>query len=162
MSKTKGYISYDKGFLNYTAEAYYLTISGNWSEIDKLEEKTKSTYRKNKMRIVRHQFFIAVFTITTCSLLFISFPGIIALPIALIAAPLLISFLIKALRTEFGNLIKIPTRKIKKLVTNDNSLIIHYFNGEDESDMIKLSGINKKDLQEVMSFSNELNLINSI
>lgn len=162
MSRSKGYISYDKGYLNYTADAYYLTISGNWTEIDNLEEKTKETYRKNKLRIIRHQIFIAAFTILTCSLLFITFPGIIALPVALIAAPLLISFLIKALRTEFGNLIKIPTRKIKTLETNNNSIIIHYFNGEDESDMIKLSGINEKDLQEIMSFSNELNLINSI
>lgn len=149
-------IKHDRGYLIYTPDKIYLTDTGKLSEHEKLHERTETTYQKNKTRLRNELFRSSILIVISCSILFLFFPFIIAIPVALIATPILISTVLKTLQTDYKNLISIPTLKITKMDLKNNQLTIHFVNGDSLSDSVQLTGLDNEILTPLIleKFSN--------
>lgn len=135
----KEWFGYEFGYVNIDDTAVYLNNTGNWSDIPALKEKTKKNGKGDKKKVLLLGYvlaFIAIFTGVIYGFNVLKYIG--AGSVVLLIA--VYKYMIK----EVGIAIKIPKKKITKIVREDNVVNIQFVNGLGEPDELKLTNVDKK------------------
>ncbi|RXR19462.1 hypothetical protein [Flavobacterium stagni] len=137
----KEYFKHDKGYLLINEEAFFLTSSGNWSEIQQLNEK--GFYEVRQQAIRSFKVFVWVGLILLISL-FISFKSqsyysfLVGLGLAFSVWRYLI--------TETTIRCKIPMDKMSEVKINEeqNVIVFHFKNARNIEDFELLNEVDPK------------------
>lgn len=139
----KQFFKYEKGFININETDLYLTKTGNWSEIDLIEEKSFKSKSQNTIKKVKTYSFYAML-VSFSLLLFINIyraDNKILLTTAII---LLIVSSFNYIKVGSGSQYKIPLSKIDKMDYSFKSLKIYFKNKEGKEDFERLENIEEK------------------
>jgi len=135
----KEYFKYANGYVNIKDEFFFLTNSGNWSEILELKEKSsKSNFKTNKIYL-NYFFVIVLITVGIYDVLKDfknkSFPfGIVLIGLGVLAF----------LKRQKGNRFKIPFSKIIKINLSGSTISITFFNKNGFEDLVEIVNIESK------------------
>ncbi len=144
----RDWFPYQNGFVNVDHENVYLTNSGNWSETEKLQEKSKKRWN---FRAIRMRLTIVIAGIVLMMVLFYVFAkkGLkIGFGVELV---LIFLAIYDSFRTETGGRYKIPRNKISDIETEDNWARIQFINGDEKEDAISLDNIKSNGVQILQS-----------
>ncbi|CAM4183197.1 MULTISPECIES: hypothetical protein [Flavobacterium] len=139
----KQFFKYEKGFININETDLFLTKTGNWSEIDLIEEKSFKSKSQNTIKKVKTYSFYAML-VSFSLLLFINIyraDNKILLTTAII---LLIVSSFNYIKVGSGSQYKIPLSKIDKMDYSFKSLKIYFKNKEGKEDFERLENIEEK------------------
>jgi hypothetical protein len=137
----KEFFKYDNGYVNINDENLFLTNSGNWSEIVKIEEKSTKTIRQNNFK--GFKIYLFLFIIFCLFLVFISKSKGFILPFGF----LVIGFAAFVyMRKETGNKYKIPISKITAIRVLGNEVKISFLNSNNEEDFETIHKVENKGL----------------
>jgi hypothetical protein len=134
----KEYFKYNKGYVNINDENLFLTNSGNWSEILKIEEKSSKKIKKNTINAYKYGFIII-------GILF--YINIVKenenyhFDIALLVLGILAYFYMKR---ETGNQYKIPISKISNIVITNQQVKIIFTNADNEEEYEIIEQVEEK------------------
>jgi len=137
-----------QSLLNIDSENFYLTNTGNWSEIKKLEEKTsKTTSKKKTIKKEVTSTVLFLVQVITGKKYFWDKENIYG--ILFIVLPMAITglYMYYVMRSEFGETYKVPLEKLKKIEVNKRTLKIHFINGKGEQDTEWIKGIDSKGIK---------------
>ncbi|WP_420571252.1 hypothetical protein [Kordia sp.] len=127
----KEWFKYKYGFVNVDAENLYFTNTGNWSEIEGLEEKgiqKQNTFRQFRMK------FIPFILIVIAVFLFIFQFEHTKIKFSLIFGILVLAFTAyKYLKREIGEKFTLPISKIENIILRGETATVTFRDGEGKS-----------------------------
>ena len=151
----KEWFKYDIGYVNIDDGNFYLSNSGNWTDCQKLPEKSASANRKNLGRQIGVlSFFIIMAMIAISAFLYNEIHDYRAYLI-LLAAPILVYFIYRYLKRKIGAAFKIPRENIASLQLNIDELTIEFKNGNGKPDQHKIKKVSKNGILIIEQLSNE-------
>jgi hypothetical protein len=140
----KEYFKYGRGYVNINEEFLFLTNSGNWSEIQNIEEKSPKSIKRNKLKSLKNNLFYVILL----GLLFYSNTGLEADRFK--AGFLIVALGISAyfyMKRETGNKYKIPLSKISTILINKSEVNINFINADDTEDFEVITNVEEKGLK---------------
>ncbi|WP_196890166.1 hypothetical protein [Aureivirga sp. CE67] len=142
----KNWFRYRDGFVNIDSENFYLTNTGNWSEIKDINEKTKEVKVNPKMQYLWYilSLFLEVILGIVSSRVGNDFYSKIITVLIVFTIGLI---LYNLMRREFGKIYKVPLDKLKKVEIDKRNLRIEFLNGDDKEDSELIKGIDKKGIE---------------
>jgi hypothetical protein len=144
----KEYFKYANGYVNINDENLYLTNSGNWSEIQKLEEKSKKSKNRNTFKLFKIDVYYFVIGILILVFIINLISNLQKGKVSFISIGLLFLMFtaFKYMKSETGKKYKIPLSKIKDFIITDNTVTIHFLNLNNEIDFETISKVEDKGL----------------
>lgn len=139
----KQFFKYEKGFININETDLFLTKTGNWSEIDSIQEKSFKSKSQNTIKKVKTYSFYAML-VSFSLLLFINIYRADNKILLITAIILLIVSSFNYIKVGSGSQYKIPLSKIDKMDYSFKSLKIYFKNKEGKEDFERLENIEEK------------------
>ena len=121
------------GFVNMTPDAIYLTSTGNWTEIDRLSEKSKASIKKNAWRKTRIKLFLYPSLLVLAGIVISEMSHLNLMSVSLIAGVAGGVALIKYFSSDLGNVYKIPVDKIIRTEISDSDVTIYFLDSGGET-----------------------------
>ena len=118
------------GYVNITTDSIYLTNSGNWTEIQQIQEKSKETIRINNRRKVRIKLFLYPSLILFALILVANLTSLKVLSIGTIIAFAGSVAVYKYFLSDLGNRYKIPIDKIIKVEIIEESMFLQFYDSQ--------------------------------
>ena len=154
--KTREWFAHAHGCVNLDDDTIYFTHSGNWSETQKLKEKTRQVERANHWNQAWTYVFIGL------ALLFFVFlmvgqylNGTWSFTLFLLAIGLGVK-LYAYMKNELGPTFKIPIAKIKKITLQDKQCTLWFVTGESKEAQQELKGVEAKGIQLLTALQKKL------
>lgn len=149
INNMKEYFKYANGYININDENIFLTNSGNWSETNKLMEKSPKSIRKNQFK--GFKIYIYLFVLACIILLVLSKSKSGSIPVGIILLGLAVYTYMKR---ETGKQYKITISKIKEITISENQTKIIFLNEANVEDFEILNNVEGKGieiLEEILS-----------
>lgn len=150
------WFKYEFGFVNLDTNNLYLTNTGNWHEIEKLNEKSDKTNTKGdnkRNRIIGYLFLVV------CLFGFLFFKNILTGRVSISLIILITAGGYKVyqyMKTEIGPKFKIPIEKISDIKIDHKNVQIVFLNGKNIEDCHKISFIEMKGVHILEKLKNNL------
>ncbi|HXP51832.1 MAG TPA: hypothetical protein VN922_17885 [Bacteroidia bacterium] len=137
--KAEYFFKYEYGYINIDSKNLYLTNSGNWSEIEGMEEKSPKTVKKSD----RRKLWILIYLIIGFSFTMLLHAGHLtgngaSLVLALLL-PLSCIPLYKYMRNELGPKYLVPIKKINSVEDENTGIRLNFKNESYEDDTVFLN-----------------------
>ncbi len=140
----KIWFKYEYGYVNIVDETIYFTHSGNWTEIENIEEKSPETNRKAKLKSYRISVYTILFLVGLALLYLLNIFGATTSLTILILFPVGGWFFYKYMRHETGSVFKVPFKKITKITFLGKNVTIYFQDKNNNEDLYKITGVSEK------------------
>ncbi len=140
----KDWFKYKYGFVNIDSENIYFTNSGNWSEVDGLEEKILKTKLASMGRKAKILVFLVLVGILFTFLVTKNISSGRFSLLLIIGLPVLAYYAYEYLKVEMGSKYLIPLINLTKIEIEERSIHIYFLNGNNKEDYEMLEGVDEK------------------
>ena len=158
MEQMRDWFKYEYGYVNIDHSNLFLTNTGNWSETEKLTEKTNQSKLKNDFKKIKMYVFLLIAGILFSIVFFVNLAGD-HIRVFLIILPIFAAYrLYKYTQHNIGSAYKIPLEKINQITIENNNAVILFNDGNNISTEEKLIKIEEKGIK-LLTQLKELNKI---
>jgi hypothetical protein len=151
----KFWCKYEYGYINIDDGNFYVTNTGNWSEAEKLAERSAVSKKEDKLKSFWIKIFLYPSLIAFCVMFFVGLKKVLSgdlklFPVMMIVlAPIGGIAIYRYMKPELGLPFRLPLQKINSFTVDVNKLTLEFTDGEGKPDSIHLDKIPGDDILKI-------------
>lgn len=143
------------GYVNITDNAVYLTSTGNWTEIERISEKSVVSEKKNAWRKARIKLFLYPSLVVMAGIVLAEISHLNLLSIWLLTGVVGGIALFKYFSSDLGNVYKIPVDKIVDIQILDEVVTISFLDADRKPSLEEIFELEDEAKEKLLTLSSE-------